>query len=202
MVPDRPPDTMDVSTSSRSDDTERLRALVSRARLGDEDAWEAIFRMLYPRLFHFARRRLPSDQAADDAVSESIMRAIVRIETYVRQPAGLGGWIFGILRNVIREQWRAGGHELPAEHLDIDSSDDLGPLALLVDREQAVAIRRAFARLDDDERELLELRVIAGLPSADIAEMLGATPGSVRTAQSRALKRLGVFYSEISDGRV
>lgn len=193
---------MDLSSRSQRDDSDGLRALVSRARLGDEDAWEAIFRLLYPRLFHFARRRLPSDHEADDAVSEAMTRAIARIETYIRQSAGLGGWMFGILRNVIREHLRAHGSELLSDGIDIDASDDLGPLAQLVNREQAVAVRRAFARLDDDERELLELRVIAGLPSADIAAIVGGTPGAVRTAQSRALKRLGVFYTEISDGRV
>ena len=58
--------------------------------------------------------------------------------------------------------------------------------------------RAAFARLDPDERELLELRVVGGLSSADVAAALGKQPGTVRMAQMRALARLRTFLEEAS----
>lgn len=51
-------------------------------------------------------------------------------------------------------------------------------------------VREAFKKLNDDEREILELRVVAGLTSEDVAAVLSMTPGAVRTAQARALKKL------------
>jgi RNA polymerase sigma-70 factor (ECF subfamily) len=51
-------------------------------------------------------------------------------------------------------------------------------------------VRRAFAQLNDPERELLELRVIAGLSSEQVAVVLAISPGAVRMAQARALNKL------------
>ena len=59
-------------------------------------------------------------------------------------------------------------------------------------------LRAAFERLDRDERELLELRVVAGLSSAEVADVLGKQPSAVRMAQKRALARLRVFVGEVS----
>ena len=64
-----------------------VRALVARARERDPDAWEQVYRRSYPRLFAYARRRLASDTAADDAVSEAMTRAIERIERFRRPRA-------------------------------------------------------------------------------------------------------------------
>ena len=56
--------------------------------------------------------------------------------------------------------------------------------------DEHAAIRAAFARLSEADREVLELRVIAGLTPEQTAAVLGKRPGAVRTAQSRALARL------------
>jgi RNA polymerase sigma-70 factor (ECF subfamily) len=60
-------------------------------------------------------------------------------------------------------------------------------------------VRRLFGLLNQAERELLELRVIAGLSADDAAAALGKRPGAVRTAQSRALARLRSLL-ETDDG--
>ena len=64
--------------------------------------------------------------------------------------------------------------------------------------EEYAAERRAFDRLPDSERELLELRLIAGLTSEETAHVLGRRPGAVRMAQSRALSRLRAILEEES----
>ena len=63
--------------------------------------------------------------------------------------------------------------------------------------EEAAAVRRAFALLSDDDRELLELRVVAGLSAEESAGVLGRRPGAVRMAQSRALSRLRRHLEEV-----
>ncbi len=58
---------------------------------------------------------------------------------------------------------------------------------------------RALDRLQPNEREIIELRVIGGLSSDDIAVVLDKRPGAIRMAQSRALKRLRVLLKELED---
>ena len=83
--------------------------------------------------------------------------------------------------------------ELPARR-ELDGPD---PLEALVAGEEQDAVRMAFGRLGDRDRELLELRVVAGLSADEVAGVLDMRPGAVRTAQSRALERLRALLLEV-----
>lgn len=166
-----------------------LARLVERARVGDDDAWEELYRRAYPRLLAYARRRLPDQDQARDAVSEAVTRAVAGIRRYRGDGAGFDAWLYGILRHVVLDQQARARREGPGLLPDgADPTADPGADALR--EEEAEEMRAAFARLGDDDRELLELRVVAGLSSEQVAEVLGRRPGAVRMAQSRALARL------------
>ena len=167
--------------------TQDLPALVARAKEHDSDAWEAIYRDVYPRLLAYARRRLPPDDARD-AVSETMTRAVKAIERFEPKGYGFEGWLFGICRHVVADAHRAAGRAprgAPPEVADRREPDED-----LIRDEEAVAVRAAFAKLSEGDRELLELRVVGGLSSEDAAAALGKRPGAVRMAQARALERL------------
>lgn len=176
-----------------------LQHLVERATTADPDAWEALYRRAYPRLFAFARRRLPSDEQADDVVSEAFSRAITKVHTFTWTGNGsFDGWMYGITRNVVREAHR-GVARVDAQHLDglpAPEHRGLGPAEQLLVAEEHDALRAAFGRLDEEERDLLELRVVAGLGADTVGEVLGKGAGAVRMAQSRALGRLRTMLQE------
>ena len=44
--------------------------------------------------------------------------------------------------------------------------------------------------LPRDQAEIIMLRVVAGLDAGDVARMVGKTPGAVRVAAHRGLRRL------------
>jgi len=164
-----------------------LTALVARAKENDGDAWEELYLHVYPRLLAYARRRLPADEARD-AVSETMARAINAIDRFEPKGYGFEGWLFGICRHVVADTHRATGRR--ARGTPNDTADDASPDEGLLHDEEAEAVRAAFAKLSDADRELLELRVVAGLSSEDAAAALGKRPGAVRMAQARALERL------------
>ena len=170
--------------------------LVERARRSDRDAWEALYRRVYPRLLAYAMRRLDAE-AARDAVSETMARAVANIGRYRPVPGtgGFEGWLFGICRHVVLDSQRAAGRRGYGPVPETVSHAD--PVEGLVSAEEADAVRQAFALLSDADRELLELRVIAGLSAEDAAAVLGRRPGAVRMAQSRALSRLRRHLGEV-----
>ena len=175
---------------------EETSDLVVRACAGDRDAWDALYRKAYPRLLAYATRRLDGD-AARDAVSETMVRAVANIGRYRPVPGtgGFDGWLFGICRHVVLDAQRAAGRRGYGPVPEIVSHAD--PVEGLVSAEEAAAVRRAFALLSDDDRELLELRVVAGLSAEEAAAALGRKPGAVRMAQSRALTRLRRHLGEV-----
>jgi RNA polymerase sigma-70 factor (ECF subfamily) len=174
-------------------------SLVAQARLGDQAAWADLYRSAYASLVAFAHHRLGDVDQAKDVVSETMARAVACIDRFTGDDAGFTPWLFGICRNVVgdaqRAKYRFGA---PQAEVADRASDEPGPSDLYLAGEEQEAVRAAFARLDEDERELLALRVVAGLSSDDVAAALGKRPSAVRMAQMRALGRLRAFVLEES----
>jgi RNA polymerase sigma-70 factor (ECF subfamily) len=57
-------------------------------------------------------------------------------------------------------------------------------------------------RLPEAQREILTLRVAAGLSTEETASALGMSAGAVRVAQHRALGRLRTMMAQIEAGDV
>lgn len=171
--------------------------LVERARSGDPDAWEEVYRSVYPRLYAFARRRLATEEQAEEAVSETMTRAMDRISGYSPGAAGLDGWLFGIARNVVLEAYRASGRQTPADPVAIDEmhhGQAPDPVVGVLAEEERSTLAHAFSRLSPADQEVLELRVVAGLDAEQVAALTDRRAGAVRTAQSRALARLRLEF--------
>lgn len=171
-----------------SSDPVPLDDLLARARGGSPDAWEAIYLATRPQLFRYARLRLVSDDQAEDAVSETVARAIAGVHRF---PAGVRpmAWLTGICRNVVHEAHRAGTRHRTAPP-ERSTPAPAGPAERALEALEAEQLRECFEHLDEDERELLALRVLAGLDAESVAQVVGKRAGAVRMAQSRALARL------------
>ena len=103
-------------------------------------------------------------------------------------------WLFGILRHVVLDQ-----HRRNYRHRTLRMSRGVPedePLERVVIEEEWVDVRTAFDQLPERDREVLELRVVAGLSSEATASVLGIRPGAVRMAQARALTRLRAILVE------
>lgn len=188
------------STNSHETSGAQLRGLVERARNGDEEAWEALFRRSYPKLLAYAARRLPTDVQAKDAVGETMTRAVAHIDRLRHEGGGFDAWMYGIIRHVVVDAQRALAKEGPG--LVPDAVDWRSqPSERTIDREDAAEVRAAFARLSAADQELLELRVVAELSAEEVGSVLGRRPGAVRMAQSRALIRLRALLEEDAEGR-
>lgn len=136
----------------------------------------------------YSQRRLGYNEVARDAVSEALARTVKTIARMDDVGTVPEAWCFGILRNVVidaqRQSYRERRIHATADLTSVDPSERLE----LVDDHEIV--RRAFAQLGDLEREILELRVVAGLSSEHVASVLAMSPGAVRMAQARALDKL------------
>jgi RNA polymerase sigma-70 factor (ECF subfamily) len=172
-----------------------LRESVDRALHGDADAWEELYVRIRPRLFALCLRRLGSREDAEDAVAETMLRAVRAANTFRWRDAGFDAWIFRICRNVIADMLRSRSRRavIPARERSPDQGSVEEEVVLA---EEHAAVRRALERLPVDDRELLELRLVGGLSSEEVAYVLRKRPGAIRTAQSRALARLRTHLAE------
>ena len=171
-----------------------LRQLVEAAKDGDKRAWEEIYVALYSRLLAYARHHLGPDSAAD-AVSDAMVKALTSIKRFSWRQGGFEAWMFRILRNVIVDNHRRNGRaRREIRQAAVDQHDE--SVDRLVAHEETAALRSAFGRLDPDEQDLLQLRVVAGLSSEEVAHVLGKRAGAVRMAQSRSLEHLRTLLAQ------
>ena len=61
---------------------------------------------------------------------------------------------------------------------------------------EQMEVRRAFSRLNDEERMIISLHVFAGYKSREVAELLHMNENTVRSKESRALKKMENILGE------
>jgi RNA polymerase sigma-70 factor (ECF subfamily) len=144
----------------------------------------------------YSERRLGRGEAARDAVCEALARTVKTVARMEELDATPEAWAFGILRHVVVDSQRLNYRDRSVvESYHVDVSDPAAILELSMEHEN---VRRAFAQLSDADRELLELRVVAGLSSDEVATMLSMRPSAVRMAQMRALEKLRSLMTEVN----
>lgn len=153
------------------------------------------FAPLYDRyatpIYRFCYRKVGDPDVANDLTAQIFTRAIERIDRYhARKGATFRSWLFAIARNTITDRWR---RLRPTDPLDparhVLTDHDPGPEERAVHGDE---LDRLLAVLDDippNQRDIIELR-LAGLTTAEVGEVLGISRPAVKTAQSRAYKRL------------
>lgn len=157
------------------------------------DARQERFRALYesalPRVIAYALRRTSSAEDAADVVAETFTVAWRRLDNV---PVGDYeiAWCFATARRVIANQ-RRGIHRQAdlVARVGAELATTLVPRAEPAS-ESLFAARDAFARLNEDDRDLLMLAGWEGLNSVQLAAVLGCSPTAARIRLHRARSRL------------
>lgn len=163
--------------------------LVARVLTRDEAALAALYNEHAPAILRFLTGLLGDGAAAADATQETFVRAFRRLDS-LRDAGRIAPWLFGIARKVSQEQrraWRRRSKVLvPGTERDAEAPDPLTPEAELMGREAALVVERALARLSDDRRAMLLLRLDHGLAYEDIAGLMGFSLAKVKVEIHRA----------------
>ena len=176
-------------------------ALLAAAGEGQQAALGVIFRTYQPRLLRYLRAQ--ESQMADDLAAEVWLAVARGLDGFTGDEVGFRGWIFTIARHRLiehrRRQARRRTDPVPTERLDRAVEHGFGgdPAWLVVEQLGAQqTIERLTADLAPDQAEALLLRVLGGFEVAEVARIMGRSPGNVRVLCHRALKRLGTRMSE------
>lgn len=182
-----------------------LQGLLDAARKGDPSAVGALFRAMNPALAAYVGRRAP--HVADDLVADTWMAAAEGLASLPDEVDAFEAWLFTVARHKIAQHHRHRGEQLDLVSLELGGEMDRSSVALsggssrssiVPDVADAVvealstdeALCRLVRKLPSDQAEVLVLRVIAGLSSDQVAQVMGRSVGWVRVMQHRALRRL------------
>ncbi|MCK0120445.1 RNA polymerase sigma factor [Loktanella sp. F6476L] len=151
-----------------------------------------------PALRAFAISLTRSRSAADDAVQDAVLKALVNFDKY-EPGTNMRAWLFTILRNTYYSSRRK-------YHREASDPDGLLTAGLAVKpdhdgRLQYNDFMKAFSQLPDDQREVLILVGASGFSYIEVAEMTGVALGTVKSRVNRARARIAEIL-ELGDGPI
>jgi RNA polymerase sigma-70 factor (ECF subfamily) len=194
-------------------------ALIERAREGDSAAEQLLLTRHRDRLRRMVAVRLDRRLAArvdpSDVVQEALADAARKLPEYLRhQPLPFYPWLRRLawerLMKVHQRHIAAGKRSVTREAagpLPDESAMELARCVLapepspsdqLVVAEMRDRVQAALTQLSGRDREVLVLRYLEQLSTAEIAAVLGITAGSVKVRHLRALERLRALFADDS----
>lgn len=165
---------------------EEYTSLIHQAKLGNPQAFAQLYKEIYRDLYRFALYTLKDSHDAEDLVSETVMDAWAQIRS-LRSEESFRAWIFKILSNKCRQKLKeycSRTQEIPEDFYQTEP-----------DKAQAMDVRRAFGKLDEEDRLILSLHLFGGYSSREIGEYLQMSDSTVRSRQKRALSKMEAYLA-------
>ena len=170
---------------------EDFPAILAAAQQGDEDAFTVLWRDGNPALLRYLK--VIAAESAEDVAAETWVTVIRGLEGFRGGEDAWRAWLFTTARRrgVDAGRRRARRRESPTAEMGERHmpgvTDTAGQVIENLATRAAIA---AVASLPPLQAEVIMLRVVAGLDTDAVARLVGRSPGAVRVAVHRGLRRL------------
>jgi RNA polymerase sigma-70 factor (ECF subfamily) len=151
-------------------------ALMLDFQRGSREAFDELFARHRQALFGYFRRRLDRRERAEDLAQETFL-AVIRGSARYQPRSLVRTYLYGIAMNLLSAERRRPVENSPSEGLELRSAEH---------PDEALWVREALAKLDEQDREILMLREYEQLAYSEIAELLRLPVNTVRSRLFRA----------------
>ena len=173
--------------------------LVRAAQDGDRAALEALLRRHHDRIAALCRRVCGNDADGADATQEALIAMVKGLARYDGR-AAFSTWAYRVATNACLDELRRRSRR-PLPGLEADDpalrSSGAGDVADAVSAR--VDVDAALAQLSPEFRAVVVLRDLCALDYAEIAEVLGLPPGTVRSRIARGRAQLADHVGNPTD---
>lgn len=170
---------------------------------GDHATFELLVRQESPRLYRMIVRMVQNEDEAQSVLQETFLQAYKRLHTF-RRESKVTTWLYAIGLNLARASLRKARRYNPMEEEDLerlqpnftkrgifaDSADSWNPQKVTERAERRRLVHAAIQKLPDSYRDIVVLRDIEGLSSAEVAQIVNISEGAVRVRLHRARQAL------------
>lgn len=164
--------------------------VLAAAQRGDEHAFAALYRDANPVLLRYLR--VAADPGtAEDVAAETWLTVVRGLKGFRGDEQGWRAWLVTTARRRAVDAGRLRDRH-PTVPLGAGDEPGVAPAAEAVVLEglDTAAALALVATLPPQQAEAIVLRVVAGLEPKQVAAVLGCSPGAVRVAVHRGLRRL------------
>jgi RNA polymerase sigma-70 factor, ECF subfamily len=166
--------------------------LVERARRGDVDAFEQLYRLHAGRVYALCLRLAADPVVARELTQDTFVKAWEALPRF-RAEASLSTWLHRIAVNAMLERRRGEQRRTARVSLADDEDEgemDVSGIVLAPDVATAIDLERAIAALPPGVRRAFVLHDVEGFTHEEIATMTGLAAGTLRAQLFRARQLL------------
>jgi len=171
--------------------------LLARALSGDREALERLCRDTWPRLYSFVYWQVQSRDEAEDIVQETYCRLLAAAPRLEPRNGEVAGLLRTIAANLARDGWRRQAVRGPL--LPLDAAMETPALDEAQRSAERLAVHTALAELPEDQRRVIELRLLEGYSVRETAAMVVKSEVAVRSLQYRGLQRMAELLADSGD---
>jgi RNA polymerase sigma-70 factor (ECF subfamily) len=166
--------------------------LLKSASRGDEAAFLVLYQRHRDAVFRFAYRLTGSVVVAEDVTHDCFLSLIRAPARYDPERAALRTYLYAAARNLALKHLRPTGAEVTLEEITEEpcGPEVEQPLGQLLAEELSAEVRKAIASLPPLQREALILFEYEELSLAEIAAIVRADTGTVKSRLHRARQKL------------
>jgi RNA polymerase sigma-70 factor (ECF subfamily) len=175
---------------SGENDEALARRLQQKEPQAMADLYDRFGRLAYSVILSVVR----DPSIAEDLVQETFLRVWNRAHAFEPGRGALGPWLLTIARNRAIDHIRSAGSRMQRNSFEFDAREHP---SLFVDMERDVfntdharVIRKAIAKLNENQQKVIELAYYEGLSQTEMAERMGQPLGTIKTWVRSALKVL------------
>ena len=174
-----------MDNGSKVDDDNQL---IARAR-DDGTAFVKLYRSHYDAVFRYCVHRLFERQMAEDVTSEVFLKVVENIHGFKGNEKQFRCWLYRIATNTVNNHLRKTARrnrllKFACEHSNSQDADCVVPI------DKLTLLREAVFTLKPRYQTIITLRFFENMKLTEIAEVLGSSPGTVRSQLTRALAKL------------
>lgn len=146
-----------------------------------EQTWEPLYRYVY--------YKVQNREEAEDITQETYVKSLSYPEFNKIEHKGYIAFFKTVAMNIVRDRWRQ--NKIRGTNINIDSiSVNEASVDDISDTDQQLFIRSSLDKLNEEQRKVIELRILKGYSVSETAEAMEKKEGNVRVLQYRALKNL------------
>ena len=163
----------------------------------DRTAFVQLYRRHYDAIFRYCAHRLFERTAAEDVTSEIFLKMVENFHRFNGTEEKFRNWLYKIATNAVNQHLRKTTRRnslLKSVVEQANSQDD----DCEESAEKLILLKDALLALKPRYQTIITLRFFENLKLTEIAEILGSSPGTVRSQLARALAKLRVKMN--SDG--
>jgi len=167
---------------------------------GDGTAFARLWRDSQPPLLRYLRVLIA--ESAEDVASEVWLEVARGLPRFRGGEPEFRSWLFTMARRRVIDLHRYAARRPATVTSDLKDLDQPAPgdaATVALEHMSTTAALELIATLPREQAEIIALRVIVGLDVAQVAEIVGKRPGTVRVASHRALRTLAAKLSAASD---